>query len=110
MNATRPDTIPGIFEDAGRRYPDAEAYAAGRPGRASITWAQLQTEILACAAGLVGLGLNKGDRVGIVAQNSIEWVIACGGAMRAGGIVVPVYYDLKETEIASQLSRTGCRI
>lgn len=43
------------------------------------------------AAGLLSLGLKKGDRVGMWGPNSQEWVVTQYGTARAGFILVSCY-------------------
>ncbi len=56
------------------------------------------------AAGLAALGVNKGDRVGIIMPNSPQFVIAFYGILKAGGTVVATNSIYTAGEIASQLA------
>ncbi len=49
------------------------------------------TAIEEIALGLVALGIEPGDRVGILSDTRIEWTLASYGISAAGGVVVPVY-------------------
>ncbi|HEY8172630.1 MAG TPA: AMP-binding protein, partial [Dehalococcoidia bacterium] len=51
------------------------------------------------AAGFIAIGLKRGERVAIVLENSYDWVCAYYGIVLAGGVGVPVYYDLRPSEI-----------
>ena len=62
------------------------------------------------AAALVGLGVQQGDRVAIIAENSIEWVCAYYGIVLAGGVGVPVYYDLQPVEVEDAVGRSGAEV
>jgi long-chain acyl-CoA synthetase len=105
-----PMTMAGALAWAAANHPDRAAYSgAGRGGGRTITWSELHSQSLAFAAGLIALGMERGDRVAVCAENSIEWIIACHGTSLAGGVFVPIYYDLKEQEIADQLGRPECR-
>src|SRR5690625_4119351 len=46
------------------------------------------------------LGISKGDRVGILGNNSLEWIVAGIGALKAGAVVVP----LNERFVADELA------
>ncbi|OUS14548.1 long-chain fatty acid--CoA ligase, partial [Rhodospirillales bacterium 47_12_T64] len=56
-----------------------------------ISWAETSRRITAMARSLKSLGLEKGDRVVLVAENRPEWFIADLAIMAAGGITVPAY-------------------
>jgi acyl-CoA synthetase (AMP-forming)/AMP-acid ligase II len=52
------------------------------------------------AAGLRSLGLARGDRVGVIAYNCLEWMEIYAGMARAGLVVVPLNFRLTGPEIA----------
>lgn len=55
------------------------------------TWAEIKQQVEGVAASLHHLGLNKGDKVAILAKNCAEWFIADLAIMRAGMVSVPIY-------------------
>ncbi|HEX5369723.1 MAG TPA: AMP-binding protein [Dehalococcoidia bacterium] len=96
--------LPESLEQAARRFGLAYIEGSRR-----VTWAELALVVEATAAGLVALGLQKGDRVAICAENGIDWIAALQAVWRAGGAGVLVYYDLQPREIEEQVRRPGCR-
>lgn len=56
-----------------------------------ITWGGLEEIMQACASGLIALGLEPGDHVGVLSENRSEWVQAQFGINAAGGVVVGMY-------------------
>jgi long-chain acyl-CoA synthetase len=62
------------------------------------------------AAGLIALGLRQGDRVALVAENGIDWACAYYAIVVAGGVAVPIYYDLNPGEIAEMVERSEAAI
>tara|TARA_R110002020_G_scaffold87061_15_gene215014 strand:+ start:16091 stop:17581 length:1491 start_codon:yes stop_codon:yes gene_type:complete len=64
-----------------------------------VTYAMLDQLVSGCALRLVTDGVRVGDRVAIVLPNSIEWVIAYQGALRAGAVPVPLNPLLADAEI-----------
>ncbi|MPZ48348.1 MAG: AMP-binding protein [Dehalococcoidia bacterium] len=109
-NLERPLTIPAALAQAARRFPNRTAYIEGGAGsRHTISWAELQRLVSETAAGLIALGLQRGDRVAICAENGIEWIAAYLATALAGGAGVLVYYDLKPPEIAEQVTRPASR-
>lgn len=65
----------------------------------SWTFGQYTKEVDRLAAGLGALGVRKGDRIGVVAFNSYEFLLLFGAAARLGAILVPVNWRLKPNEI-----------
>jgi acyl-CoA synthetase (AMP-forming)/AMP-acid ligase II len=52
------------------------------------------------AAGLLGVGVEKGDRLGVVANNSAEFMLLYGAAAKIGAILLPVNWRFQQHEIA----------
>lgn len=75
----------------------------------SITWAELDANVDALARGVINLGLRRGDRLALLLGNSIEFVIAYFGALRAGLVVVPMNPAYTGAEVAVLLSDAGAR-
>jgi acyl-CoA synthetase (AMP-forming)/AMP-acid ligase II len=73
---------------------------AVRDSQRSLTWAGLHERATRLAAGLCELGLSKGDRVGVVAYNRIEWIEIYVAMARAGLVVVPLNFRLTGPEMA----------
>jgi long-chain acyl-CoA synthetase len=74
-----------------------------------LTWSDYRAEVLACAAGLVEAGLRPGDRVGLLSENRVEWMIADLGILAAGGVTVSPHAALSARQIHFQLHDTGTR-
>ncbi|WP_290650382.1 AMP-binding protein [Aquisalimonas sp.] len=71
--------------------PAAQAVLAlDREGLNELTRTDLLEQAGRFAGGLLEAGLQRGDRVALVAPNSIDWVIAAVGVMQAGGVLVPI--------------------
>ncbi len=107
LSADEPATIVDIFLTAGSRIkPDVLNYK--RNGRwHSISAAELITRARNVAAGLHLLGLQKMDRVAILAANSPEWTIVDAGCHLAGIIDVPIYTTLSPDLIEYVLKDSG---
>ena len=104
--ATHPLTIPDALADAAQRFDSRPAYIEGSH---SVSWRELWRLARETAAGLVSLGLQKGDRVAICAENCIDWIVAYHAVALAGCTSVLVYFELRAGEIAEQVSRPGSR-
>jgi acyl-CoA synthetase (AMP-forming)/AMP-acid ligase II len=98
-----PATIPALVEQAADRYGDAEAVA---DGDRRISFTQLAALVRRAAALCVERGVEPGDRVGIWAPNTLDWVIAALGAVAAGGALVPLNTRYKGDEANWILDRS----
>ncbi len=103
-------TIPGMLEEAVRRRERKLAFQmkVDREYK-GLTNGDLDRQSRAFGSGLIAFGLRPGDRVAIICENSLDWIVAYLGISRAGGIGVPVYYDLKPPEIEEALRRAQVR-
>jgi len=112
--AERPPSIAVDLLERVRATPDREAYrhpvAVGDGDREewhSLTWGQTGERACAIAAGLVVLGVEPQDRVAIVAETRIEWVLADMGIMCAGAATTTVYPTTNADEAAFILADSG---
>jgi long-chain acyl-CoA synthetase len=90
--------------------PDGEAAVQPGVARRCLTWAALERRVDAVAAGLVGQGLVAGRRVGLVAPNSLEFVVAYLAVLRAGLVAVPVDPGLEPGERNAMLRHCGVAV
>jgi fatty-acyl-CoA synthase len=79
-----------------------------RMGGTELSWAELDRRTETLAAGLHGSGIYRGDRVGILAGNSIEWCELVLATFKVGAVVVPLNVRLSPPEISSLISDSGC--
>lgn len=96
----------GFFDVIDRNaelYPDREALVMG-----DVRWtmAQYRERCLRMAAGLLAAGLKPGDRVAVLDQNSLEYMVIFGAAAKAGLIVVPVNWRFNPEELDYVLADT----
>ena len=92
---------------AAERWPDTVAIV---DGGASFTYAQLDRRVGGLAAGLRALGVQRGDRVAIVQENTHRYVEAVCGVARAGGVFVPLLGALTEREHAYMVADAGAKL
>ncbi|MCK5783284.1 MAG: long-chain fatty acid--CoA ligase [Desulfobacterales bacterium] len=91
------DTQVGLFFKQAEKFEDDVFMRAklknGIPcdERTDITWQKAAEEVRCLGAGLIGKGIEKGDRIGIFSHNRPRWVIADQAIQGAGAIGVPIY-------------------
>ena len=103
-------TIPELLELSARRFPRKVAFQvkAGSEFR-TLSFAELEQRAADFGAALIALGLRPGDRVVIICENGLEWVVSYLGLVMAGGVGVPIYTELKSGEIGSLIHQAEPR-
>jgi fatty-acyl-CoA synthase len=101
-------TIGTALSAAAARWGEREALVVRHQG-VRMTWAELDRSVTDYAAGLLSLGLQPGDRVGVWAPNCAEWVLAQFATAKAGLVQVNINpaYRLHELEYA--LNKVRCK-
>jgi long-chain acyl-CoA synthetase len=85
-------SIHTMLADHANQRPDSIAMRQKRYGVWNeVTWGGLQELSYATAAGLIDLGMQQGDHIGILSENRSEWVQAQFGVGAAGGVAVGMY-------------------
>jgi len=79
-------------------------------GKLSLSYGALQEAVTGFASGLFGLGLQRGERVGIYLEKRFETVIASFGAPLAGGVFVPLNPLLKPEQVGYILRDCNVRV
>ncbi|CAG2247729.1 ACSF2 [Mytilus edulis] len=101
-------TIGQALQDWTELRPDKEA-AIFCKGNIRKTFQQILEESDQFAAGLLELGIKRGDRVGIWGPNSIEWILTQYATARAGIILVNINPMYIANEMEYVLQQTGCK-
>ncbi|MFP8875359.1 MAG: FadD3 family acyl-CoA ligase [Myxococcota bacterium] len=100
-------TIPRLVQDSATRFGDNIAMEDG--GRV-LSYAELGEEALRATSAFIAAGVEPGDRVGIWAQNCLEWVLAAIGLQSAGAVLVPLNTRFKGGEAAYILNKSRARL
>jgi fatty-acyl-CoA synthase len=102
------ETIGVHFARAAQRHGDREAVVM-RHQNVRLSYRELLQRVDDFAAGLIALGLQPGDRIGIWSTNCIEWVITQFATSRAGLIQVNLDPAYRAAEIEYALNKVGCK-
>ena len=101
-------TIGAALADAAKRWGGREALVVKHQG-VRLDYAALDRQVTECARGLLALGLEPGDRVGVWAPNCAEWVLAQFATARAGFILVNINPAYRLHELEFVLNKVGCK-
>ena len=85
------------------RYPDGDSWE-------SVTWKEAGDEVSRLAAGLLALGIEPEQRVGIASGTRYEWILADLAIMCAGAATTTVYPSTNAEDTAYILVDSECRV
>ncbi|KAJ8251391.1 hypothetical protein GJAV_G00220830 [Gymnothorax javanicus] len=94
-------TVGQTLQNSAERWPDREAMVFRESG-IRRTFSQFQQDVDQAAAGLLALGLKRGDRLGMWGPNTYEWILFQFATAKAGIVLVTVNpsYHIHEVEFA----------
>jgi fatty-acyl-CoA synthase len=102
------ETIGASLDRAVERYPSRDALVV-RHQALRYTYAELGAAVDRVARGLLALGLERGDRLGIWAPNCAEWVLVQFATAKLGVILVNINPAYRTSELEYALRHSGCR-
>ena len=101
------------FRDRVHSSPSRTAYsypaADGQPWT-TMTWKETGDRVEKLAAGLLALGLETEQRVGIASGTRVEWILADLAVMCAGGATTTVYPSTMSEDVAYIVADSECRV
>ncbi len=116
MNATggprpAPSTLTKLFFEAIDRFDLPNAYQFKKDGAFQpIAHRAVLKRVRRISLGLSALGVNRGDRVGIMSENRPEWALADWACLGGGMTDVPIYPTLPAEQIVHPLNDSGAAV
>src|SRR5271156_3667614 len=101
------ETIGVHFDRIAERFGVRDALVV-RHQQVRWTYRELKERVDAFAAGLLALGLERGDRIGVWSPNNAEWVITQFATAKAGLILVNINPAYRLAELEYALNKAGC--
>jgi fatty-acyl-CoA synthase len=101
-------TVSAVLDEAATDWPDHDALVVADQG-IRWSWSELRERSRTLAAGLLATGLEPGDRIGMLAPNRAEWLLAQFGSAYAGLILVNINPAYRRSELEYALNKVGCR-
>jgi fatty-acyl-CoA synthase len=103
------ETIGQVLDRVTQLHPAREALVDCHSGR-RWTYAEFTNDVDTLALGLLDLGIDKGDRVGLWAANCPEWTLVQFATAKIGAILVNINPAYRTHELAYALNQSGCRL
>jgi acyl-CoA synthetase (AMP-forming)/AMP-acid ligase II len=101
-----PETVVHLLKKSVSRYPDSEAVVYKNQ---RVSYLQLWNMICSVADYLHAKGIERGDRVGLLVENSPEYIAAYYGVLTAGGVAVGLNTAAKAADLTNWLRHCGAR-
>ena len=102
----RPANVGRQFFDRVQSSPNREAYRFPKGDQwESVTWKEAGDKVTRLAAGLVALGVEHEQRVGIASSTRYEWILADLAIMCAGAATTTVYPSTIDEDVAYKVLR-----
>ena len=107
-----PRTLPRLLETSADRFPGNVLLLEKRTDRyEGTTYRDVRLLVHRFGAGLMGLGLAKGDRVGLISEGRNDWVVSELGILCCGAVDVPISVKIDEASaLKFRLLHSGCRM
>jgi long-chain acyl-CoA synthetase len=103
------NTVAEAFQKTAQRHPDRCALRL-KDDELSITWAQYADKVRRTAAGLAGMGLGRGDAMGIMLTNRPEFHWFDAAALHLGATPFSIYNTYAPEQVEYQLQDAGVNI
>ncbi len=106
------ESVPSLFMERVQANPSKEAFRAPNPDDSwrSVTWQEFYDDVEQLAGGLLSLGLELEQRVGISSNTRFEWIEADFAVMMAGGATTTVYPSTNTDDVVYILLDSHTRI
>ena len=109
--STKAPNLAMLFLNRVKASPDKEAFRyPGKDGWTSVTWKQAAERVEALAAGLLALGIEPENRIGIASTTRLEWILADLAIMCAGAATTTVYPSTNGDDTAYILADSASRV
>jgi fatty-acyl-CoA synthase len=107
ITKAREHSIGDLLRRSARREPDKLAVTCG-----SVSWTFAEMDVICnrLGRGLLGLGLNKGDRLAVLSRNSHAFAALRFALARIGAVMVPINFMLNSDEINFILKNSGAKL
>ena len=100
-------TIGSLLRESAKRYPDIPFFISDDR---TVTFAAFNGEVDRMAAGLLKLGVGRGNHVAIWLPNTYEWVLTFCAAARIGAVIVPVNTRYKAEEARYVIEQSDAKV
>lgn len=111
MDPTTYRSVPDMLRRNATEFGTRTALKYRKQGNfITLTYAAFYERVLMVARGLAKLHVAPGDRIAILSENRVGWVIADMGILSVGAVTVPIYPTNTPEQIEYMVNHSGARI
>lgn len=104
-------TLIELFETSVSKFPNNPLlWEKPKDKYLSSSYLEIRQQVYEFAAGLMSLGLGKGDRVGLLSEGRNSWLVSELGILFCGAVNVPLSVKLEAPELSFRLNHSGSRM
>jgi long-chain acyl-CoA synthetase len=104
-------TFPELVDYIEKNYQNPCALSTYSSGIwHNLSSKELVDQVKALANGLIDLGLNRGEKVGILSPSTALWTIADLASIYAGGVTVPLFSNISDVNFVYEVGQSNVRI
>ena len=100
-------SLPDVLRITASQYPDRPCFTVFSPNRVSLDYTQAVARVERLGSFLLSAGVKPGETLAVTGKNSPEWAVAYLAIQAAGAVVVPIDYQLHESEMGNILRASG---
>jgi long-chain acyl-CoA synthetase len=105
------DNLTAMLWERAATHDPNDVYRHWRDGAwRAMTWVEVASRVHEVAAGLVALGVGRGDRVAVASRTCLDWTLADLAILSAGAVTVPLAATATAQQCATALHATGARL
>jgi long-chain acyl-CoA synthetase len=93
FNLEKPDNLPELFENSVKKFAD-RSYLGTKNKQGEYEWVtyrEIGRRVNNLRGGLASIGVKRGDAVGVICNNSVDWAVAHFATVGLGAFYVPMY-------------------
>lgn len=105
-------TLPRLFKNSVQKFGSNVLIWEKRGGRyEGTTYSEMENWVADFSAGLISLGLKKGDRAALISEGRNDWVMSELGILFAGAVNVPISVKINDlSDLKFRLAHSGCKM
>lgn len=107
----KPSTLVQVLQYAQEKHGKKAAFHYKQAGKwTSVSYQDVAQRIRYVALGLNKIGINHGDRVSVMAESCVDWIVADFGSLSTGAADVPIYPTLTPKQAAYIIKDSGSQV